>query len=69
VEKANRGAVDAVPVAGVPWVHRAGAEGFWSLCAPSAAKLDRIAAVVMTVIRALAVIAAAATIRQSGTGE
>ena len=27
-------------VAGVLWVYRAGAERFWSLCAPSGAKLE-----------------------------
>jgi len=35
-------AKDAVP-------YRAGAERFWSLCAPSAAKLERTAAVVMMI--------------------
>ena len=36
--------------------YRAGAERFWSLCAPSAAKLERTIAVVMTVITVLVVI-------------
>jgi hypothetical protein len=36
--------------------HRAGAERSWSLCAPSAAKLERSAAVVMTVITVLTVL-------------
>ena len=31
------------------WLQRAGAERFWSLCAPSAAKLERTAAVVMMI--------------------
>ena len=45
-----------IAVAGVPWVHRAGVERSWSLCESSAAKLERTAAVVMTVITVLAVI-------------
>jgi len=36
--------------------HRAGAERSWSLCAPSATKLERTAAVVMTVITVMTVI-------------
>jgi len=42
-------------VSGCAVVHRAGAERFWSLCAPSAAKLERIAAVVRSVITAMTV--------------
>ena len=36
--------------------YRAGAERSWSLCGPSAAKLERIAAVVRTVITVITVI-------------
>jgi hypothetical protein len=49
--------VGAVAGAGVLVVYRAGAERFWSLCAPSAAKPERTAAVAMTVITAITVIA------------
>jgi hypothetical protein len=42
--------VGAVAGAGVFVVYQAGAERFWSLCARSAAKLERPAAVVMKVI-------------------
>ena len=38
--------------------YRVGAERSWSLCAPSAAKLERTAAVVRTVITVLTVITA-----------
>jgi hypothetical protein len=49
-------------------VHRAGAERFWTLCAPSAAKLESVG-VVMTVITAMTAMKATAKIRQTGTGE
>jgi hypothetical protein len=44
----------------MPSYHRAGAERFWSLCAPSAAKLESIGAGVMTVITVMTVMKAAA---------
>jgi hypothetical protein len=62
----------------MPWVHRAGGERSWSLCGPSAAKLEAIAAVVRTVITVMTAItvkksaamgSAAGQIRQTGTGE
>jgi hypothetical protein len=48
-------------VVGMPWVNRAGAERFWSLCAPSAAKLESAGVVLM--ITVMTVITAAAPIR------
>jgi hypothetical protein len=53
----------------MPWVQPAGADGTESGCAPSAANLERIAAVVVTVITVLTAITAAAKIRQGGAGE
>ena len=48
----------AVAVAGDVWLHRADGERFWSLCRPSAAKLERTAAVVLTVITVMTVVTA-----------
>jgi hypothetical protein len=50
-------------------LHRAGTERFWSLCGPSAAKLESMGAGVKTVITVMTVMKTVGKFGQTETGE